>query len=270
MAARINRRDPQRLELIPDLKKRRAAFSKRRSGLYKRAYELSIMCGIDIALVMFSPTDKVYSFGCPNLICLMDRYRVQPPFPMNHPQHIIENHCNPSLLVLNERLNILKEQSDAEEQRGKELDQVEKACREHNWMEGPIDQMTESKRQRFVDALVGLKKKVQEAQRLKIQSSNAESHAGFFSGSCSSHPPHLFSGEGSSSSGPARAFAGGSSSNRGAQAQHPPLPSGVFQPPVAHQNPLLQNLAFNENAIGMVPTPRSQDNVGDGHGRWHF
>ncbi|XP_059068977.1 MADS-box protein FLOWERING LOCUS C-like [Cryptomeria japonica] len=37
---------------------RQVTFSKRRNGIIKKAKELSILCDVDIALIMFSPTGK--------------------------------------------------------------------------------------------------------------------------------------------------------------------------------------------------------------------
>ncbi|XP_028756646.1 agamous-like MADS-box protein AGL104 [Neltuma alba] len=42
---------------------RQVTFSKRRNGLIKKAYELSILCDIDIALIMFSPSNRVSHFS---------------------------------------------------------------------------------------------------------------------------------------------------------------------------------------------------------------
>ncbi|XP_039114404.1 agamous-like MADS-box protein AGL62 [Dioscorea cayenensis subsp. rotundata] len=47
---------------------RQVCFSKRRRGLFKKAAELSILCGVDIAVVAFSPGGKPFTFGNPNLI----------------------------------------------------------------------------------------------------------------------------------------------------------------------------------------------------------
>ncbi|KAK4402177.1 Agamous-like MADS-box protein [Sesamum angolense] len=40
-------------------------FSKRRAGLFKKASELSTLCGAEIALLVFSPGNKAHSFGTP-------------------------------------------------------------------------------------------------------------------------------------------------------------------------------------------------------------
>ncbi|KAE8725028.1 hypothetical protein F3Y22_tig00009023pilonHSYRG00152 [Hibiscus syriacus] len=42
---------------------RQVTFSKRRNGLIKKAYELSILCDIDIALIMFSPSGRISHFS---------------------------------------------------------------------------------------------------------------------------------------------------------------------------------------------------------------
>ncbi|KAK7405384.1 hypothetical protein VNO78_06641 [Psophocarpus tetragonolobus] len=46
---------------------RQVTFSKRRTGLFKKANELSILCGVKIAIVVFSPGNKPYSFGHPDV-----------------------------------------------------------------------------------------------------------------------------------------------------------------------------------------------------------
>ncbi|KAI7754373.1 hypothetical protein M8C21_025605 [Ambrosia artemisiifolia] len=43
---------------------RLVTFCKRRNGLIKKAYELSVLCDIDIALIMFSPSGRLNHFSC--------------------------------------------------------------------------------------------------------------------------------------------------------------------------------------------------------------
>ncbi|XP_022985132.1 agamous-like MADS-box protein AGL104, partial [Cucurbita maxima] len=42
---------------------RQVTYSKRRNGLIKKAYELSVLCDIDIALIMFSPSSRLSHFS---------------------------------------------------------------------------------------------------------------------------------------------------------------------------------------------------------------
>ncbi|RAL52109.1 hypothetical protein DM860_014936 [Cuscuta australis] len=49
-------------------------FSKRRSGLFKKASELCTLCGVEIAIIVFSPAGKVFSFGHPHVESIIDRF----------------------------------------------------------------------------------------------------------------------------------------------------------------------------------------------------
>ncbi|XP_049353876.1 agamous-like MADS-box protein AGL61 [Solanum verrucosum] len=42
-------------------------FSKRRDGVFKKATELSTLCGADVVVVVFSPRNKPYSCGHPSV-----------------------------------------------------------------------------------------------------------------------------------------------------------------------------------------------------------
>ncbi|VFR02752.1 unnamed protein product [Cuscuta campestris] len=70
------RRGRQRIPLtkIENDVHRQVTFSKRRSGVFKKASELSTLCGVDIAMVIFSPTNKAYTFGNPSLNAVLNRY----------------------------------------------------------------------------------------------------------------------------------------------------------------------------------------------------
>ncbi|RWW73838.1 hypothetical protein BHE74_00018254, partial [Ensete ventricosum] len=54
-----------RLELkrIENKINRQVTFSKRRSGLLKKAYELSVLCDAEVALIIFSSRGKLFEFG---------------------------------------------------------------------------------------------------------------------------------------------------------------------------------------------------------------
>jgi hypothetical protein len=51
------------IKRIENITNRQVTFSKRRNGLIKKAYELSVLCDIDIALIMFSPSQKLSHFS---------------------------------------------------------------------------------------------------------------------------------------------------------------------------------------------------------------
>ncbi|KAI3939777.1 hypothetical protein MKW92_012563, partial [Papaver armeniacum] len=48
---------------IENATSRQVTFSKRRNGLLKKAFELSVLCEAEVALIVFSPGGKVYEFS---------------------------------------------------------------------------------------------------------------------------------------------------------------------------------------------------------------
>ncbi|XP_052728083.1 MADS-box transcription factor ANR1 isoform X2 [Vigna angularis] len=53
---------------------RQVTFSKRRSGLVKKARELSILCDAEVGLIVFSSTAKLYDYASSSLKSVIDRY----------------------------------------------------------------------------------------------------------------------------------------------------------------------------------------------------
>lgn len=53
------------MKKIEDTSKVGVTFSKRRSGLFKKACAVGVLCDCPTAIVIFSPDNKVYSFGDP-------------------------------------------------------------------------------------------------------------------------------------------------------------------------------------------------------------
>ncbi|URD81924.1 SRF-type transcription factor (DNA-binding and dimerization domain) [Musa troglodytarum] len=57
------RRGKVELRRIEDRTSRQVRFSKRRSGLFKKAYELAVLCDAEVGLLVFSPAGKLYEFS---------------------------------------------------------------------------------------------------------------------------------------------------------------------------------------------------------------
>ncbi|KAJ9176163.1 hypothetical protein P3X46_011505 [Hevea brasiliensis] len=53
------------LKRIEDKSSRLVTFSKRRNGLIKKARELSVLCDVEIGVIIFSSSGKLYEF-CSN------------------------------------------------------------------------------------------------------------------------------------------------------------------------------------------------------------
>jgi hypothetical protein len=57
------RRGRREMRRIEDTTSRQVTFSKRRSGLFKKAHELSVLCDAEVALIVFSPRHRLYQFA---------------------------------------------------------------------------------------------------------------------------------------------------------------------------------------------------------------
>ncbi|KAL5762459.1 hypothetical protein ACOSP7_018723 [Xanthoceras sorbifolium] len=61
---------------IENKSSRQVAFSKRRNGLIKKSREIAVLCDVDVALVVFSSSGKLYEFCSTNSLgSILDRYQ---------------------------------------------------------------------------------------------------------------------------------------------------------------------------------------------------
>jgi hypothetical protein len=56
-------RGKTQMKRIENATSRQVTFSKRRNGLLKKAFELSVLCDAEVALVVFSPRGKLFEFA---------------------------------------------------------------------------------------------------------------------------------------------------------------------------------------------------------------
>lgn len=62
------------MKRIESKEARQVCFSKRHQGLFKKASDLSILCDAMVAIVVFSPTGRPYSFGSPSFRVVIDHF----------------------------------------------------------------------------------------------------------------------------------------------------------------------------------------------------
>ncbi|KEH31380.1 putative transcription factor MADS-type1 family [Medicago truncatula] len=62
------------IELVDNKKARNVTFSKRRSGLFKKASDLSILCNARVGIVGFTPGGKPFAFGSPTFEAVTNVY----------------------------------------------------------------------------------------------------------------------------------------------------------------------------------------------------
>jgi len=68
-------RGKTQMKRIENTTSRQVTFCKRRNGLLKKAYELSVLCDAELGLMVFSPRGKLYEFASPSMQKMLERYQ---------------------------------------------------------------------------------------------------------------------------------------------------------------------------------------------------
>ncbi|KAL0727236.1 hypothetical protein Bca4012_023329 [Brassica carinata] len=63
------------MKRIENSTSRQVTFSKRRNGLLKKAFELSVLCDAEVALIIFSSSSKLYEFSSAGIAKTIERYQ---------------------------------------------------------------------------------------------------------------------------------------------------------------------------------------------------
>ncbi|CAH8392736.1 unnamed protein product [Eruca vesicaria subsp. sativa] len=138
-------------------------FSKRRSGLFKKASELNTLCGADIAVIVFSPGGKVYSFGHPNVEIVLNRFKnINQPFPNpNNNMRLSEVRSHTPIQQMNDFLTQLMNDLEKAKKKNEEIKKKRKnSKRSENWWEDPVEELDLAHAQEFKVELENLKKVV--------------------------------------------------------------------------------------------------------------
>ncbi|OAY29124.1 agamous-like MADS-box protein AGL62 [Manihot esculenta] len=119
-------------------------FSKRRSGIYKKASELVILTGTELAFVVFSPAGKPFSFAHPSVDAIINRFSGEQPQPniqsSTHP--LIEAHRRVRIEEINRESNELLHHLDSVKEKGKQLKQKMTGNEIKGWWDTPIEEMS--------------------------------------------------------------------------------------------------------------------------------
>ena len=192
MSSEKKTRGRQKIEMkkISNESSLQLTFSKRRSGLFKKASELCTLCGAYVALIIFSPSEKVFSFGHPNVEMVIDRYLSQVAPQNDDIMKFIGDDRSTTVYELNVVLTRIKDELNIEKSRGSELSQPRKKNQAQFWWSFPIDGMDRVQLESFKKALEDLKKLVAlHDDRIEMQGTSTQ-------------PLQVFEGNGSSSNMP--------------------------------------------------------------------
>ncbi|KAF5952965.1 hypothetical protein HYC85_010909 [Camellia sinensis] len=95
-------RGKTQMRRIENATSRQVTFSKRRNGLLKKAFELSVLCDAEVALIVFSPRGKLYEFASSSMQETVQRYQ----------KHTKDVQSNNALLVEHNMQHLKNEAAD--------------------------------------------------------------------------------------------------------------------------------------------------------------
>lgn len=160
---------------------RQVTFAKRKNGLLKKAYELSVLCDAEVALIIFSNDGKLYEFcSCSSMSKTLERYHrcSYGAMEANHQDPDTQS-CYQEYLKLKAKVDILQQSQrhyngeELEQLGSKELDQLERQ------LDSSLRQVRSTKTKHMLDQLSGLQQKeqslleVNKSLRLKLEESTA-------------------------------------------------------------------------------------------------
>ncbi|CAN1827842.1 Agamous-like MADS-box protein AGL62 [Linum perenne] len=161
----------QKIEIkkVENAPHRHVTFSKRKNGLFKKATELSTLCGAQVAIILFSQHNKVFSCGRPDVDSVLHRLGQTSRSPNLTLNNAVNYNGNNG--------NFMSSESAQEQEYVKAVERLEEGKRTAAAMEGKqfpppsaaemwwetwtVDGMEEKEEvQSYKEALLGLKEKV--------------------------------------------------------------------------------------------------------------
>ncbi|KAJ6991229.1 hypothetical protein NC653_019437 [Populus alba x Populus x berolinensis] len=171
------------IKKIDNIAARQVTFSKRRRGLFKKAYELSTLCDAEIALIVFSATGKLFEYSNTSMGEVIERRSL-------HPKNINTLHQ----LSLGQQLDggvhamlikeIAEKNRELRHMRGEDLQVLssEELKKLEKLIEGSLRRVVEEKEEKSMKEIDALKAKgeqlAEENQRLKQQVMNLSAAQG--------------------------------------------------------------------------------------------
>ncbi|RMZ76118.1 hypothetical protein DV738_g5092, partial [Chaetothyriales sp. CBS 135597] len=75
------------IRAIKDDRNRSVTFLKRKGGLFKKAHELSVLCSVDVAVIIFGHNKKLYEFSSGDINETLRRYNFHSGLPSHRSHH---------------------------------------------------------------------------------------------------------------------------------------------------------------------------------------
>ncbi|KAL0827966.1 hypothetical protein Bca101_051644 [Brassica carinata] len=160
------------LRRIENKIRRQVTFSKRRTGLVKKAQEISVLCDADVALIVFSPKGKLFEYSAgSSMERILDRYERCSYVGQDIPTPSLDSQgeCSTEYSKLLRMIDAM--QISLRHLKGEEVDAL--SIRELQSLEMQLDtslRRTRSrKNQLMVESLAQLQKKVDQGEDIEPQ-----------------------------------------------------------------------------------------------------
>ncbi|KAJ0709074.1 putative transcription factor MADS-MIKC family [Helianthus annuus] len=168
-------RQKTQIRKIENLAARQVTFSKRRRGLFKKAQELSTLCDVDVALIVFSATGKLFHYSSSSINQVLERRGLLQSKNGEEPQQTsqeMQAELKRSAILSKE---LAEKSSELRQMKGEDLQGLN--LKDLNKLEGIIESglaaVVKTKGERMWEEISTLKKKeaqlLEENTRLKQQ-----------------------------------------------------------------------------------------------------
>ncbi|XP_061949590.1 MADS-box protein JOINTLESS-like isoform X2 [Populus nigra] len=149
------------IKKIDNTAARQVTFSKRRRGLFKKAYELSTLCDAEIALMVFSATGKLFEYSNTSMGQVIERRNLHPKNINTLDQPSLEKQLDGGVhaMLIKE---IAKKNRELRHMRGEDLQglDLEELQKLEKIMEGSLRRLVEEKGGKIINEIDALKTKV--------------------------------------------------------------------------------------------------------------
>ncbi|KAG4999625.1 hypothetical protein JHK87_020697 [Glycine soja] len=170
------RKQKREIKKIEDKKDLQKTLAKRKCGIYKKASELTTLCGAKVDMLMFTSSGKWLSYGEPSHqanIRSSDEENDPTKDDINEP---VEDHAKSKIDELCEKNKALIHQLHYEEERENKLVEITKTRNTHGWWEAKIQDLNCEQAKELEASFVELKKKLENELSVKQGDNGKSSH----------------------------------------------------------------------------------------------
>ncbi|KRH03998.1 hypothetical protein GLYMA_17G132700v4 [Glycine max] len=152
-------RGKTQMKRIENETSRQVTFSKRRNGLLKKAFELSVLCEAEVALIIFSTRGRLYEFSSSSVNKTVERYqrKIKDLGVSNKGIHENTRHLKEGDMSMAKKIEHLED--SRRKLLGDELDKcsIDELQQLENQLERSLDKIRARKNQLFRERIENLK-----------------------------------------------------------------------------------------------------------------